>query len=87
MQLTQANEEGVMGEPLEPVFAELRERMLRSSSGMNASTDEPGNMVLKTPWSEPGKKEPAWFGAVQLRRIMYAATSCRYTRSRCYARE
>jgi hypothetical protein len=61
-------EEGVMGEPLEPVFAELRERMLRSSSGMNASTDEPGNVVLKTPWVEPGKKEPAWFGAVQLKK-------------------
>ena len=25
-------------------------------------------MVLKTRWIEPGKKEPAWFGAVQLKK-------------------
>jgi hypothetical protein len=60
-----------MGEPLEPIFAELRERMLRSSSGMNVSTDEPGNVVLKTSWNEPGKKEPAWFGRCSLRRTTY----------------
>jgi hypothetical protein len=53
---------------LEPVFTELRERMLRSCDGMTVSTDEPGNIVLKTPWIEPGKKELAWFGAVQLKK-------------------
>ena len=57
-----------MEEPLHLVFAALRERMLRSSAGMHVSADEPGNLVLKTPWTEPGKKEPAWFGAVQLKK-------------------
>jgi hypothetical protein len=57
-----------MPDTLEPVFAALRERMLRSGSGMNVAQDEPGNVVLKAPWNEPGKKEPAWFGAVQLKK-------------------
>ena len=57
-----------MGEALEPVFVELRQRLLRSSSGMDVATDELGNLVLKAPWSEPGKTEPAWFGAVQLKK-------------------
>lgn len=35
---------------------------------MDVAKDEVGNLVLKTPWIEPGKKEPAWFGAVQLKR-------------------
>jgi hypothetical protein len=42
--------------------------MLRSSGSMNVAQDEAGNVVLKTPWMEPGKKEPAWFGAVQLKK-------------------
>jgi hypothetical protein len=57
-----------MTDTLQPVFDALRERMLRSSSGMNVAQDEPGNVVLKTLWNEPGKKEPAWFGAVQLKK-------------------
>ena len=57
-----------MADALEPIFDELRERMLRSSRGMNVAQDQPGNVVLKTPWIEPGKKEPAWFGAVQLKK-------------------
>jgi hypothetical protein len=57
-----------MAEALEPVFTQLRERMLRAGSGMDVSTDQSGNLVLKTPWIEPGKKEPAWFGAVQLKK-------------------
>ena len=56
-----------MAEALELVFAALRERILRSSSGMNVAQDTPGNVVLKAPWNEPGKTEPAWFGAVQLK--------------------
>ena len=58
----------VMANLLEPVFVELRERMLRASTGMNLAQDEPGNVILKTPWNEPGKKDPAWFGAVQLKK-------------------
>ena len=57
-----------MGVSLEPVFADLRERLLRSGRGMQVTTDEPGNFVLKTQWVERGKKEPAWFGAVQLKK-------------------
>lgn len=55
-------------EALELVFAELRQRFLQSSSGMNVATDMPGNLVLKAPWCEPDKAEPAWFGAVQLKK-------------------
>jgi hypothetical protein len=57
-----------MAETLQPVFDALRERMLRSSGGMNVAQDDACNVVLKTPWKEPGKKEPAWFGAVQLKK-------------------
>ncbi len=57
-----------MAEPLEQVFAALRERMLRSRAGMDVSIDDPGQVIIKTPWIEPGKKEPAWFGAVQLKK-------------------
>jgi hypothetical protein len=53
---------------LEPVFADLRVRMLRAGAGMAATTDEPGNLVLKTVWLEPGKTEGVWFGAVQLKK-------------------
>ena len=57
-----------MAEGLELVFATLRETMLRAASSMNVSTDDPGNMVLKASWTEPGKKELAWFGAVQMKK-------------------
>lgn len=53
-----------MADMLEPVFADLRERMLRAGAAMTATKDTPGDLVLKTPWDEPGKAEPAWFGAV-----------------------
>lgn len=53
---------------LEPVFDELRARMLRAAAGMATTTDAPGNLVLKTVWLEPGKREGAWFGAVQLKK-------------------
>jgi hypothetical protein len=57
-----------MANALEPVFDALRERMLKSSSGMIVAQDEPGNVVFKADWAESGKKEPAWFGAVQLKK-------------------
>jgi hypothetical protein len=57
-----------MSASLEQVNTALRETMLRSGGEMHVSTDDPGNLVLKTPWLEPGKKEPAWFGAVQLKK-------------------
>ena len=57
-----------MADNLQTVFDALRERMLRARGTMNISKDETGNLVVKTPWNEPGKKEPAWFGAVQLKK-------------------
>ncbi len=60
-----------MGEPLEEVFAALRDVMLRSSSGMLASGDEPRALTMTTSWNEPGKEEPAWFGAVQLQALCW----------------
>ena len=57
-----------MSDTLEPVFSALRDRMVRASRGMVAATDTRGNIILKTPWNEPGKAEPAWFGAVQLKK-------------------
>jgi hypothetical protein len=58
----------VVGNALEPVFVELRARLLRASKGMTLAQDEAANVVLKTSWNEPGKKDPAWFGAVQLKK-------------------
>jgi hypothetical protein len=57
-----------MTEALEPVFAELRQRMIGACAGIDVATDLPGNLVLKTRWIEPGRKEPAWFGGVQLKK-------------------
>jgi hypothetical protein len=58
----------VMADALEPVFVELRERLLRAGKDMILAQDEAGNVVLKTSWNEPGKNQPAWFGAVQLKK-------------------
>ena len=48
-----------MADDLGSVFDELRERMLRSSTGMDVAQDQPGNVVLRTAWIEQGKKEHA----------------------------
>ena len=68
MYLGGSNCEDAMAETLQPVFDALRERMLRSGGRMDVAKDEAGNLVLKAPWNEPGKKDPAWFGAVQLKK-------------------
>jgi len=57
-----------MAQSLEPVFADLRGRMVRASTGMDIALDQPGNLLLKAPWNKPGKKERAWFGAVYLKK-------------------
>ena len=57
-----------MVDSLRPIFAELRERLLRASRGMDLAQDDPGNVILKTPWIEPGRNEPAWFCAIQLKK-------------------
>ncbi|MFY7838041.1 MAG: hypothetical protein ACOVQ0_17365 [Novosphingobium sp.] len=57
-----------MPETFEATFAALRAIMLGQAGGMAVTQDAPGHLVLKTPWNEPGKKEPAWFGMVQIKK-------------------
>ena len=53
---------------LDPVFVAVRQRVIDAGGGMVIIRDDPGDMVMKTPWNEPGKKEPAWFAAVQIKK-------------------
>lgn len=62
-----------MPDSFEPVFAALQSIMLAAAPGMIVTQDSPGYLVLKTPWNEPGKQEPAWFGMVQIKK---AYVSC-----------
>lgn len=57
-----------MAEALENVFDALRKRMLQSRGTMVKDRDQPGDLQLVTPWIEPGKAKPAWFGAVQCKK-------------------
>ncbi|MBA3678428.1 MAG: hypothetical protein H0W74_13675 [Sphingosinicella sp.] len=57
-----------MRELFDVIFADLRGRMLQAGGSMEVSADQPGSLIIKTPWNEPGKSEPAWFGAVQLKK-------------------
>ncbi|NLR73368.1 hypothetical protein HGI47_21085 [Novosphingobium sp. ERN07] len=57
-----------MPDAFDAVFADLRTVMLDQASSMVVTLDAPGHLVLKTPWNEPGKKEPAWFGMVQVKK-------------------
>lgn len=57
-----------MNETLQSVFDAFWQGMLRAEGGMDVATDEAGNLTLKTSWTEPSKAEPAWFGAVQLKK-------------------
>lgn len=57
-----------MPDAFEPVFAALHSMMLAAAPGMIVTQDGPGHLVLKTPWNEPGKQEPAWFGMVQIKK-------------------
>lgn len=62
-----------MPDAFEPVFAALRAIMFEHAGTMIITQDVPGHVVLKTRWDEPGKKEPAWFGMVQIKK---AYVSC-----------
>ena len=42
--------------------------MLRASGEMEVTSDDPGNLIVKTPWIDTKSKERAWFGAVQLKK-------------------
>lgn len=57
-----------MSDAFDAVFAQLRAIMLDKASAMVVTQDAPGHLVLKTPWNEPGKKEHAWFGMVQVKK-------------------
>ena len=49
-----------------PVYAELRELMLRTTPGMVVSKDGPSGLELLAPWAHPRKPNtPMWFGAVR----------------------
>lgn len=62
-----------MSDAFDAIFAELRAIMLEQAGGMVVTQDISGHLVMKTPWNEPGKKEPAWFGMVQVKK---AYVSC-----------
>lgn len=57
-----------MPEAFDAVFADLRAILLEQAGNMVVTLDAPGHLVLKTPWNEPGKTEPAWFGMVQIKK-------------------
>ncbi|WP_411286931.1 hypothetical protein [Phenylobacterium sp.] len=51
----------------QPVYADLRDMMLRAASGMVVAKDAPGGLVMHAPGPNPGKpKDPVWFGMVKL---------------------
>lgn len=54
-----------MAADLDGAFAALREAMLRAAPGMRVVKDEPGELMLHAPWTNPAKpKEPVYFGSV-----------------------
>ncbi|HQS97555.1 MAG: hypothetical protein B7Y31_01675 [Novosphingobium sp. 16-62-11] len=62
-----------MSDGFDAVFTELRAILLEQAGGMVVTLNAPGHLVMKTPWNEPGKTEPAWFGMVQVKK---AYVSC-----------
>ena len=59
-----------MADPaFEPVYAELRDRMIRAAPNQTVVTDSPGHLVLHAPIPNPLKPaERMWFGAIQIRK-------------------
>ena len=55
-----------MAADYEPAYAALRAVMARAAAGMDITRDEPGEMVVRTPWLDPKTKEPGWFGSVKI---------------------
>jgi len=57
----------------DPVYAELRRRLLEAAPDMVVASDGPAAITLNTPWPNPAKpKEPMWFGAVQAKKAYVA---------------
>lgn len=52
-----------------PVFAALRDMMLRHADGLSITRDEPGDLVVRIP-SESG--EPGWFGTATIKKSYVA---------------
>ncbi|MDP3550888.1 MAG: hypothetical protein Q8R81_10890 [Novosphingobium sp.] len=57
-----------MYDAFDTVFTQLRAILVEQATGMVVTQDAPGHLVMKTPWNEPGKKERAWFGMVQVKK-------------------
>ncbi len=52
----------------EPVFDRLRALMLTAAPGQPVAIDEPGNLLLHTPRTDPRTGKPLWFGTVTIKR-------------------
>lgn len=50
----------------QPVFDRLRTLMLTAAPGQVVATDEPGNLLLHTPRTDPATGKPIWFGTVTI---------------------
>jgi hypothetical protein len=59
---------GAGGGGFDGVFAELREVLAEHAPGLIARADGPDDFCLDAPHPFAGRKEPAFFGAVQRRR-------------------
>lgn len=57
-----------MQSDFDATFQQLRAVMAGAAPAMSLAADTPGDFVLKTPWLDAKKKEPAWFGAVQVKK-------------------
>ena len=53
----------------QPIYDELRRRLLNAAPGMVTASDGPGAITLHAPWPNPVKpQEPMWFGSVQIKK-------------------
>ena len=55
----------------DPVFAALREIMLKHAGGLVVARDAPGDLVVRTPQLDV-KGQPGWFGTVTIKKSYVA---------------
>lgn len=55
----------------DPVFHDLRARMLRHADGLSVTRDNPGDLVVRTPDLD-AKGQPGWFGTVTIKKSYVA---------------
>lgn len=60
-----------MSADFDPVFAALREIMLKHAGGLTVARDVPGDLVVRTPELD-AKGQPGWFGAVTIKKSYVA---------------